>query len=732
MRSATATFVVFAGTIFLSAFLLFQIQPLVSKFILPWFGGTPAVWTGAMLFFQLVLFGGYFYAHLLSKWCTIHQRLTVHLSVLALAAANVAWGRLIPPESLRPQGEAGEIPLIQLLLLLTVTVGIPYFSLSATGPLLQRWLHDSLPGVSPYRLFALSNLGSLLALLSYPFFFEVQWGVVAQASIWSVGYVLFVVICACCAIRTWQLSKPATRVANEQAASVDKSIPIPEKITPAVASLRDKAIWLGLPTLASVMFLATTNEVCQNVASVPLMWVIPLSLYLVTFIIAFDHPRWYPRQIVAWSTLVLLAFVIYYDTTLETVDQVANSLLGSTADDSIELGGLWWLQASIYFLTMFAIALMCHGELARARPAPQYLTSYYLMMSFGGALGGLLVNLAAPFLFNTFFEFPLALMTAALVAIVLIWAGSSTSKLRWPAVGGAVALGATSIVGLLLDSAPSTSTHNKTVHVSRSFYGIVEVMHRAIGDVDENYTFYSGTIQHGKQLAEPTRRAIPLTYYGAGSGCEVAIKFAQARSEQCRIGVIGLGVGTIATYARSTDSIRLYEINPKVIDIAQDQRWFHFLSDCRCKPELVLGDARLQLERELKAGGSQKFDLLVVDAFSGDSIPTHLLTREAFDVYQQHLAPGGLLVVHITNTHLDLFPVVSKLADQAGFGYRRIYQQGDLDRLLYRNYYMLLSKDETFLAQTRDQIDDLPDYLRHPRNIPLWTDDYTNLTALLR
>ncbi|WP_425614518.1 spermidine synthase [Anatilimnocola sp. NA78] len=718
----------FAATIFLSAFLLFQVQPLLSKFILPWFGGSPAVWTAAMLFFQLVLFGGYLYAHLLSSWCSIHQRLAIHLSLLAIAAVNVGWGKLLPPESLRPQGLAGENPLGQVLLLLGVTVGIPYFVLSSTGPLLQKWFHDTLPHTSPYRLFALSNLGSLLALLTYPFFFEVFWGVHTQTYIWSIGYLIFIVFCGYCAVRAWQAGRLA--LAN--------NFPHLRKLDRAqIAPLNpwSVATWLALPALASVMFLAFTNEVCQNVASVPLLWVVPLSLYLLSFIIAFDHPRWYSRRLFGLGVLLLIVLVTHYEFCAGQIDLVLNSLLGRTGDNEISLVDLWWLQAACYFLALFGIATMCHGELARSQPAPQHLTTFYLTMSFGGALGGLLINLAAPYLFDTFFEFPIGLTLSAITAATLVYFATQTissAGVRWALNGTAALLGLMSIGGLVRNQLPQHDSPNQTVHISRNFYGIVEVMHRAIGDKDENYTFFSGTVQHGKQLADPARRKTPLTYYGEGSGCEVALKYAQAKSPNCRIGVVGLGVGTIATYARASDSVRLYEINPAVIDIAQDTRWFHYLGDCEAKPELVLGDARLQLEQELRDGGSQKFDVLVMDAFSGDSIPTHLLTREAFEVYFQHLKPDGLLVVHITNTHLDLYPVVQKLADHFGYGHRRIYQQGDTDRLLYRNYYMLITKDEAFLNQTKDDLQHLPEYLRRSRTVPMWTDDYTNLTSLLR
>jgi len=727
-RESTAVLVGFATTIFLSAFLLFQVQPMLSKVLLPWFGGSPAVWTAAMLFFQLVLLGGYYYAHFLSTRCTNNQRLTIHLTVLALAALNVAWNRLTPPQSLRPQGGADD-PLLQTLLLLGVTVGLPYFALSSTGPLLQKWFHDVLPGSSPYRLFALSNFGSLVALLSYPFFFEVHWGVVGQARYWSLAYLVFASLCAACAVGSWRARRALESAKKKEVTNG------PQGETHAPPSWQQKGYWLGLATLASVMFLAVTNEVCQNVAPVPLLWVVPLSLYLCSFIVAFDHSRWYSRWGFGFGVLVLLALVVHYETCIEQVDATLNALTGRTGDEKIYLASQWWLEAAAYFLALFAIATLCHGELARSRPAPEHLTTFYLTMSLGGAAGGLFVNLAAPYLFDTFFEFPLGMIFTALVAAGLLLDAAQQLKsesVRWLTTGGVLVAASLSLVSIALDQFETEDPKYQTVLESRNFYGLVTVMRRGIGDEDENYTFFSGHIQHGKQLADPAKRKTPLTYYGEGSGCERAVRLVQARSPECRIGVVGLGVGTMATYARERDHLRFYEINPEVIRIAQDTRWFHFLSDCPQQPEVVLGDARLQLEQELKKTGSQNFDLLVIDAFSGDAVPTHLLTREAFDVYLQHLKPGGVLALHITNTHLDLYPVVSQLATHFGCEQRRIYRTSDNDRMLYRSYYMLLARDPDVLRDVQDDISDLPDYLRRPRRVPMWTDDYTNLTSLLR
>ena len=414
-------------------------------------------------------------------------------------------------------------------MLLGVTVGLPYFALSSTGPLLQKWFHDALPGISPYRLFALSNLGSLVALISYPFFFEVQWGVATQAGYWSLAYLAFVGFCSACAVQAWQ-ARRKVELAHKQ-----PDVALATELKPAAETKpgwQKIGYWLGLASLASVMFLAFTNEVCQNVASVPLLWVVPLSLYLLSFIIAFDHSRWYSRSAFGWGVLLLSAVVVHYQFCVDQMDGVVNFIRGPSTDEAVSLDEFWWLQAACYFLTLFLIATMCHGELARSRPAPEHLTTFYLTMALGGAIGGLLVNLAAPYLFATFFEFPLGMMLTTLTAAGLAVAGAmqvSLKPARWVVIGAAVALSIVSINGLLIEQLPDNRRKYKTVSESRNFYGIVSVMHRAIGDPEENFTFFSGSISHGKQLADPARRRTPLTYYGEGSGCQKAIQYVQAR-----------------------------------------------------------------------------------------------------------------------------------------------------------------------------------------------------------
>jgi hypothetical protein len=723
---STLVILAYAVTIFTSAFLLFQVQPLISKFILPWFGGSPAVWTAAMLFFQVVLFGGYLYAHLASTYLGPRAQLGVHWGLLVAAAIAVAATQITPGEALKPTGKESS-PLAHILLVLGASVGLPYFTLSSTGPLLQKWFSDALGGVSPYRLFALSNVGSLLALVSYPFFFEVYWDVRQQALMWSLGFVLFA---ACCALCAWWTYRARQLLAIPRAGGSDSSA------AHAAPAWWQRASWLALPALASLMFLAVTNEVCQNVAAVPLLWILPLSLYLLSFIVAFDHPRWYVRPLCAGGAIVLAVYLSNFDEFSEQLGAALTRLAGRDEDNPIVLG-TWIEQSALYFLDLFLICLVCHCELAALRPAPRYLTSYYLSMSLGGAIGGLLVNLVAPHLFDTFFELPLGMLAAVAVCggALAVWLRRWGQRAGWGAVPlAAGALAAVAWWQIGWPAPPDPQANRATLYRGRNFFGLVAVEHRSRNDPEwENLTFLSGHIVHGRQFVRADKRQdTNIAYWGPKSGCRRAIEFKLRQKPGCRIGVVGLGVGTIAGFARPGDYVRMYEINPEVIEIAQ--RYFTFLRECPAPVDIVLGDARLQLERELEetGGRGQQFDVLCLDAFTGDAVPTHLLTSEAFAIYKQHLKPDGILVCNITNTYLDLYPVVAKLAAAHGLKHTRIYQPRDLDRLIYRTYFVLVTNDEEFLAQTPEELVDMPASFRVPRDVPLWTDRYHNLFQVLR
>jgi len=741
----------YAITIFTSAFLLFQVQPLISKFILPWFGGSPAVWTAAMLFFQVVLFGGYLYAHLTSTYLMPRGQFALHLVLLAFAAALALYTQISPSPALKPTGSENESPLLQILLVLGASVGVPYFALSSTGPLLQKWFSDAFAGASPYRLFALSNVGSLLALLSYPFFFEVHWDSRQQAGMWSLGFVAFALCCSFCA---WWTFRARQAHAEHTAHSAARH---------TAATSADQApnwwlrtAWIGLPALASVMFLAVTNEVCQNVATVPLLWIVPLSFYLISFIVAFDHPRWYSRPLCAAGAMLLLVYVSNYHPITNWFSEMATRLLGRTEASEIDFDTVL-LQFSAYFLALLLVCLVCHCELAAIKPGPKHLTFYFLSMSFGGALGGIFVNLIAPEIFNTFFEMPLAFLASTAIAgwLLYTWAAKyRPSAIAAVAAVSALAFAAITYGQIIKPELVSSNANTLTIYRDRSFFGLVSVQHRSRNEPEfTNFAFKSGSVPHGKEFADPERRHdTRLAYWGPDTGCRVTLEYKIAKEPNCHIGVVGLGIGTIAAFAKETDRLRFYEINPQVTHIAK--KYFHFLSDCKTQNvEIIHGDARLKLEEELAATGGHQFDVLCLDAFSGDAVPSHLLTTEAFATYKKHLKPDGIIVCNITNSYLDLWPVIKDMGDEHGYKTARIYRPRVPNSLIERTYFAMLTNDEGFLGPTMTAVRErlkaelpdadapgpipqvligMPANFQKIRDIPLWTDRYHNLFQVLR
>lgn len=672
----------------LSAFLLFQVQPVISKYILPWFGGSPGVWTTCMVFFQIVLFAGYTYAHLLTKLRPRTQAI-IH-SVLMLAAVAVL--PIAPGDGWKPAGE--EDPAGRILLLLLGTVGLPYFILSSTSPLAQVWFTRAVPGGTPWRLYALSNIGSLVALLSYPFFFEPRLEVTSQTWLWSGAFVVFAALSATLA---WKVSSPApaTEVVEKTEAETAEVAP----------RWWHRLLWVALPALASVMLLATTNHVCQDVAVVPFMWVVPLSLYLLTFILCFEHERWYMRGL--WAPLAMGVLFI----------TAGEKHLGWDVDLTPDyLAEIAWC-----FGAMFLACMVCHGELARLKPAPSRLTEFYLMMSAGGAIGGLLVSLVAPRIFVTYMEWPLALLTSLLVAtITLAVAGVRLSRcwVGFPLAGVAAVLGSLG-VGFL---AKKTTKVEPRLERVRNFYGTVHVDEDYDTGLENEYrTLTHGGIVHGMQNLGDLYREEPVTYYGRHTGIGRALG-RLAGQKGAKVGIVGLGAGTAACYAQAGHDFRFYEINPDVVRLAR--KHFTYLADAEKRGSTVatiIGDARLMLERE----PNQQFDVLLLDAFSGDAIPMHLLTREAFEIYHRHMKPDGIIVVHVTNSYLILAPVVKKQADAMGWKTTRVItaQMGDDDD----TDYMLVTQNEAFLKNTpADEPEDEPKL-----DVPLWTDRYHNLFQIL-
>ena len=769
----------YALTIFTGAFLLFQVQPLIGKYILPWFGGGPGVWTTCMLFFQVLLLGGYAYAHFTSRWLKPRTQAIVHLALLAAALALLP---ITPSDSWKPHG--GGNPTLQILALLAVSLGLPYFVLSSTGPLIQQWFSRAKPGVSPYRLYALSNLGSLLALVSYPFFFETHFTRKIQAGLWAWGLVAYVVCCGFCAVRLWksEVSRLKSGVQSPMSKVQGQESEVSDTLAPAInssPSTINRFLWLLLPACASVLLLATTNKLCQDVAVIPFLWVVPLALYLLSFIICFDSPRWYVRFP---FTLALIA----------------------------ALGGLCWAlfnasdlalskQVALYCGGLFICCMVCHGELYRLKPDPRHLTEFYLMIAAGGALGGLFVAVAAPLLFTDYFELHWGLFLCGLLFLLvcatdrsgspstldtqpmppnptwrwmacvlpLVVFGGLDQILAWLSVHtkampkacftglriGTVTLVVLAVVGWIARRKYKTFQHwrflscawlflglialgavlwsqardsgSERVSRSRNFYGVLTVYeHEKSDPLAHHFLLQHGRITHGLQFVDPVQSTWPISYYGPDSGIGLGVGALPLGPR--RIGVVGLGTGTMAAFGRAGDYLRFYEINPQVQAVATS--WFSYLPKCLGKVEVAPGDARLSLERE----PPQHFDLLVLDAFSSDAIPVHLLTKEAFDVYGRHLNTNGIVAVHISNHYLDLEPVVVNLARQFGYKLASIdFDENDEEWWFYGSTWILLSHSDQILS--RPEIRNVASVVHtNLTKVPLWTDDFASLFQILR
>ncbi len=722
-----------ACTIFVSAFLLFQVQPLISKFILPWFGGSPAVWTTAMLFFQCVLFGGYLYSHVTSTYLGLKRQTQLH--IVMLIAASIMAIFVIPMDSLKPTGE--ENPTLKILVLLGTCVGLPYFMLSTTGPLIQSWFSRAYPGASPYRLFALSNFGSLLALASFPFLFEPNLELPQMGKFWMYGFWIFAGLCIYTAIRI--LGMHLKQQKEPAAKTTEEIVEAPH--------LWQKLAWLFLPAVASMVFIATTNHVTHNVATTPFLMVMGLGLYLVTFIICFDHERWYVRGLFAMLCALSILLLVSYD-------HVERWMMDTFKLD-IELS--YAQSLVLYFTTMFLMCMVCHGEFVKLRPKNhKYLTEYYLFLSAGGALGGLFISFIATNFFDEYYEWPIGLVTCFAIAGAVIChvLKIRTQSLIPPAVAAVVVVAGVALLGYIVDP---FKDEEHVLFKARNFYGTVAVIDDIIdkdqvsGDItytakDSTREFRSGTIKHGQQFIDRERQRIPISYYHKNSGAGQAIQYVFDKNpdRSIKYGVIGLGAGSLAAYARKAENSRMadeciiYEINPLVEKIARESFWFlpNYQKDTGKECEVRLGDARLTMERE----PAQNYDIIFLDAFSGDSVPAHLLTREAFEIYKKHLrkdADGkitGMIVLHITNSYLNLYPVVKNAAEQVmNMKYTSIYRKRDRKEFEMRTHYFIMSNDQEYLdshpKKTRIQDGKEVDY--DWKDIPLWTDHYSNLFKIL-
>jgi len=672
----------YALTIFASAFLLFMVQPIMAKQILPWFGGSAAVWTTCLMFFQLVLLCGYAYADWTIRFLKPRTQVILHAVLLVASLISLP---IIAGGSWKPEGD--EDPTGLILGLLTATIGLPYFLLSATGPLLQAWFARSYPAArNVYRLFALSNGASLIALVAYPFVVEPYITTREQSITWSIGYALFVALCV---ISAYFSLRPAADAAVQPAGSATPVGPAPHAA--------DYLLWLTLAALGTFMLIAVTNHITHDVASVPFLWILPLTLYLLSFVLCFEGRNWYQRRIFIAPLLIVIcamAWALHADEGIMDIKEAV----------------------PLFAIGLFVMCMFFHGELAALKPAPRYLTGYYLMISLGGAVGGLLVGFVAPKLFNTYYEFGLGLVGTALLAAYV-------SRRAYPVLP-ALALFATGFTVFHLFIYINMLSTDVRV-MSRNFYGTLRVKdYGNAGAIDNTRRLMHGVIMHGEQYLAPGRQLQPTTYYGPDSGIGRSIAIKHVATREMRVGVVGLGTGTLAAYGRKGDHYRFYEINPQVIDIARSE--FSYLDSSAAQVETLLGDARLTMERE----PAQRYDLLAIDAFSSDSIPTHLMTYQAMGVYLKNMQPDGIIAFHVTNRFLNLAPVVKRIADEHGLHTTLISDDPEDVSDFSRTDWVLVSRSATALAHPH--IAEAAKTIGNIAGLRLWTDSFNNLFKILK
>jgi len=682
---------IFALTIFGSAFLLFLVQPIVAKQILPWFGGSAAVWATCLVFFQTTLLLGYAYADYTVRRLAARTAVKLHVALLVISIVALP---IIPGAHFKPAGD--ENPIFLILALLAVTIGLPYFLLSTTSPLLQAWFARRFPGRNPYRLFALSNLASLLALLGYPFLLEPWIPTHTQAWVWSAGYGIFVALA--CSAAFASLKQPARDIAAmapDASPAAAEAVAAPPGVEPPPTAAR-QLLWCTLAATGSLLLLAVSNHITQNVAAVPLLWILPLTIYLVTFILCFDGSGWYRRNFFLLTVSAILGVMAWV---IVPSSEVTHNLA---------------IQVGVFSGGLFLACMFCHGELVRLKPAPAWLTRFYLMVSLGGAVGSALVGIVAPMVLPADFELP---ATLVLCALLLLWQARHL-PLLYPllAVSALVSTVGFGVWGIV-------EFYDSTIVAKRNFYGVLRVQETGDDMNGKRRQLIHGNIMHGKQYLADDLRRQATSYYSANSGVGRVIEGLHPRTTPIKVGVIGLGTGTIATYGSKGDVYRFYDINPGVIDIAK--RDFTYLADSDATIELPLGDARLSLEREPPQG----FDVLAIDAFSSDAIPVHLITKEAVQVYLTHMKPDGVIAFHVTNRYLDLVPVVEGIAHDLGLTALWIDDDGNLP-LANSSSWVLLARDPARLAD--DRLVEASTKITPRRDWRVWTDDFNNLLQVLK
>ena len=658
-------------TIFLSAFLLLVVEPMAAKQLLPTLGGSSAVWTTCLVFFAVALLLGYLYAHWISSLFDPKQQAVIHILILTMALLTL--GIRIQPGP----AAVSYHPALTVFRVLATVIGLPYLALSSTTPLLTAWYAGSFEGRSPYRLFALSNFASLLALASYPLFIEPHLTMKQQTGWWSGGFLVFAVLCGAIA---WQGRRRLLTAGPEKAALAGRPEPF----------------WFLLALGGGMMLTAVTSHMSANIAAIPLLWLPPLALYLLTFILAFQG-AWRPiRQSMLRWVLVAVASMAYALRDIRTILPIAVSL-------------------PLFLIALFLCCFFLHGELYARRPAATGMTRFYLVVATGGAAGTLLVGVIFPLVLRANYDLACTLVVVSLIALAATWQDGWGLRMIWMA-------GAAAAIVVL-----STQVHqydDDAVALMRNFYGTLRVRESHLPpQSDTDRQLLNGTIEHGAEWFAPQFLDQPLTYYAPDSGLGLAMRLCCGKDAK-RVGVIGLGTGTVAAYGNPGDAILFYEINPLVERLAR--HWFTFLHDSPARIEVILGDARLSLAAEKP----QHFNVIVVDAFSGDAIPVHLLTREALALYRRHLQPGGVIVFHVSNQYINLEPVVAAIAEDAGMKAESVHSRGDEQNGYYYADWILVTANETLLSQPEIVNNGFPTLLQ--ANVRLWTDNYSSVFPLLK
>jgi hypothetical protein len=668
----------FASVVFLASFLLFLVEPIAARQLLPLLGGSAAVWITCLVFFQTALLVGYLYAH----WLAGRPSFLVHISLLSLAAgAAILW---VFRSWLMENGSAH--PILTVFSALSLSIGLPFLALSSTSPLLQVWWARTETGKIPYRLYALSNFGSLLALALYPSVIEPRLTLHAQRMSWCCGFAVFAILSTFLAVKTRSATAaPPATIAND-----DRSAPRSPRA--------HKLLWLLLPMGASMQLSAVTSHLTANVAAIPLLWILPLAVYLFTLILAFQFRVRLPWAIIARLMVVMLAALAY-------------SLTKTNGDWPL------WLSILFFLMELFFACLFCHSAATGLRPErASEATLFYLLFAAGGALGSFLIGIAAPLIFSYNLDLPITFLVTALLALAVNWSATWSQRLLWVVASAGM---------LVLVFMVRRAYEHDTMVAVRNFYASLRVTQDLFSYPGATVrTLMNGSIQHGTQIFGTNElRHTPTTYYTSNSGVGLALRFCCGDRTR-RIGVIGLGAGTVAAYGRSGDEIRFYEINPAVPIIAQNT--FTYIRESAAKVQIVEGDARTSLARE----SPQHYNVLVVDAFSGDSIPIHLLTTEALALYRSHLTPRGILAFHVSNRHVDLAPAIGLLAASAGMQARRISSGSTQQPGEYSATWMLVTADPDFFAQREvSAVARLPE--ARP-GLKVWTDDYSALLPLTR